>query len=250
MENAVRWVQRTDWEGVRVGMEGAVARLLGKGLEKSRDGVEGLEEKTGPRVQEAVDASRAAMKKGAEEAAAGVDRGAAEVTAGASRIATEAKIKADEATAVTRRGLDHAGVKAGELKDATKVKAGELKDTTKANAERASATTKTAAHDAVDTVKHSGGTIDAARGAVRDAFSKGIEKGKEMVGKAQAAVGLAEEKMESRAQSSMISHSSAVEKALHERYEKPDPLTKSAEEVLEERYKPIDERDNTVLRGV
>lgn len=41
-----------------------------------------------------------------------------------------------------------------------------------------------------------------------------------------------------------------MEKALHERYEKSGEIEKSVEQVLEERYKPVDERDNTVLRGV
>jgi MICOS complex subunit MIC12 len=99
-------------------------------------------------------------------------------------------------------------------------------------------------------VRHAGGTVDAARGALRDTFNKGIEKGKATIGKAQAAVGLATEKMESKAQAATLSHSSAVEKALHERYEKPSSLDKSVEETLAERYKPIEERDNTVLRGM
>jgi len=199
VENAVRRVHRTDWNEVREGMEGAVARLFGSGLQKGREGIEEAEKQAGPKVQEAVDRSKAAAKKGADQVAAGIDRAAATTIAGAERVAADAK--------------------AG-------------------------------AQDAAETVRHSGGTIDAARGALRDTFSKGVEKGKEAIGKAQAAVGLAAEKMESKAQAATLSHSSAVEKALHERYEKPDPLNKSVEETLEERYKPIDARDNTVLRGV
>jgi len=41
-----------------------------------------------------------------------------------------------------------------------------------------------------------------------------------------------------------------VEKTLQQRYEKPSGLEKSVAQALEERYKPIDSRDNTVLRGV
>ena len=113
-----------------------------------------------------------------------------------------------------------------------------------------SANAKAGAHDAAESVKHSGGTIDAARGAVRDAVSMGIEKGKEAIGKAQAAVGLATEKIESKGQSAGLSHSSAVEKALHERYQQPTFHEKSVEEALAERYTPIEVKDNTRLRGV
>jgi altered-inheritance-of-mitochondria protein 5 len=166
LENAVRWVQRTDWTGVREGIEGAVTRVLGS-------------ERTG-----------------------------------------------------------------------TEFKVDELGSATKAQSSQTSASVKSGVHDAAEAIKHSGGTIDAARVAVRDAVSKGFEMGKEAAGKAQAAVGLATEKMESKAQSSTLSHSSAVERALHERYQKSDPLSKKVEEVLEERYKPIGKRDNSVLRGV
>lgn len=239
LENAVRLVQNTDWNGVREGLEGAVSRLLGSGLQKSREGVEEVEKQAGPKVQEAVDRSKEAARRGADKAAAGIDRAAAatvtgaekvgtEVQAGASKIIAAVKEKADGVAGSTGKQVDHAQVKAAELESATKTKA----------------------QDAAEAIKHSGGTIDAARGAVRDAVHKGIEKGKEAVGRAQAAVGLATEKVETRAQASTLSHSSAVEKALLERYEKPEPLKKSVEQALEERYKPIDERDNTVLRGV
>lgn len=239
VENAVRRVQKTDWNEVREGMEGAVARLFGGGLQKSREGIEEVEKQAGPKVQEAVDRSKAAAKKGADQAAAEIDRAAAAAIAGAERAGAQAKEAASRVSTSKKEKLDYAGVKTAESRDAAKVKA-----------DRAVADAKTGAQDAADAVRHSGGTIDAARGALRDTVSKGIEKGKEAVGKVQAAVGLATEKMESKAQSATLSHSSAVEKALHERYEKPDPLNKTLEETLEERYKPIDARDNTVLRGV
>ena len=228
IENAVRWVQRTDWNEAREGMEGAVARLLGTGIEKSREGIEGAETKAGPKVQEAVDRSKAAARKGVDEAAAGVDRAAA-VTVSA----------AERAVASTKEQLRHAGAKAVELKDATTAKT-----------DRVVANARSGSQDAVQTVRYPGGTVDAARGVVRDAVGRGIEKGKEVLGKAQAAVGLATDKLESKAQSAGLSHTSAVEKALQERYEKSDGLNKSVEEALEERYKPINARDNTVLRGV
>ena len=187
IENAVRWVQRTDWNEVREGMEGAVSRLLGGGLQKSREGIEEAENQVVPRVLEAV----------------------------------------NERKAAARKGVDQIGAQTTEYRAAAKAKADSL----------------------AESVKSSPGTVDAARGAVRDVISKGLEKGKEAIGKAQEAIGRTTEKLESEVQSK--AHGlSAVEKALHERYEKPDGLNKSVAEVLEERYKPIDSRDNTVLRGV
>jgi altered-inheritance-of-mitochondria protein 5 len=228
VENAVRWIQRTDWNEVREGMEGAVARLLGTGLEKSREGIEEVEKNYGPTVQEAVDRSKATARKGADQAAAGIDRAAAATVSGV-----------EKGVASTKEQLRQAGAKSAEYGDAVKAKT-----------DRVVTDARSGSQGAAQTLRHPGGTVDAARGAVRDAVSKGIEKGKEVLGQAQAAVGLATDKLESKAQSAGLSHSSAVEKALHERYEKPDGLNKSVEEVLEERYKPIDARDNTVLRGV
>jgi len=95
------------------------------------------------------------------------------------------------------------------------------------------------------------GTVDAARGALRNVVSKGIEKGKEAIAKAQETMGLATENAESMSQGeSSGMQESDVERAMRERYETPKGFDRSAEEVLEERYKPIEQRDNTILRGV
>jgi altered-inheritance-of-mitochondria protein 5 len=228
VENAVRWVQRTEWNDVREGMEGAIARLLGTGLEKSREGIEEAEKQAGPKIQEAIDRSKAAARKGADQAAVSIDSAAVATVSGA-----------EKAVASGKEQLAKAGANSAGFRDAAKVK----KDRVVADA-------KSGAQDAADKIEQSGGTLDAARGVLRDAVSKGIEKGKEAIGKSQAAVRLATDKMESKAQSATVSQSSAVEKALHERYEKQDGLNKSVEEVLDERYKPVDARDNTVLRGV
>jgi MICOS complex subunit MIC12 len=239
VEHAVRRVQKTDWNEVREGMEGAVARILGSGLQKSREGTEEAGKQTAPKVQDAVDRSKAAAKKGTDQAAAGIDRAAAATIAGAERVGAQAKDGASKIASAAKEKVDQAGIKTGELGSSTEAKV-----------DRSAADAKTGAEDAAEAVRHAGGTVDAARGALRDTFNKGIEKGKATIGKAQAAVGLATEKMESKAQAATLSHSSAVEKALHERYEKPSSLDKSVEETLAERYKPIEERDNTVLRGM
>ncbi|TVY33352.1 hypothetical protein LOCC1_G008336 [Lachnellula occidentalis] len=249
IENAVRWVQRTDWTEVREGMEGSLARLLGGGLQKSREGIEEAEKAAGPKVQEAVDRSKAALKKGADQAAVGVDSAAAATIAGVERVGAEVKEGAGKLAVSTKTKTEQAVSSGKEQLGLTEEKSGELWDAAKAKSDRVAANAKSGAQDATGSVR-SGGIVDAVRGGVRETFSKGVEKGKEAVGKASAVIGLAEEKLESMTQYATLSHSSAVEKALHERYEKPAPLEKTAEEVLEERYKPIDNRDNTVLRGV
>ena len=77
-----------------------------------------------------------------------------------------------------------------------------------------------------------------------------VAKGKEMVGRAKAAVYLAEEKAEAKLDAKLL-HLSEVEKALRQRYERDESvMKKSVQEVLAERYKPIGERDNTRLRGI
>ena len=240
VENAVRWVQRTDWGEVREGMEGAVARLLGTGLEKSREGIEEAEKKAGPKVQEAVDRSKAAARQGVDQAAAGIDKAASTtVKEQLSRAGTKSAEIGSSAKAKTDRVAADARSDAQDAADKVRVKS-----------DRAVADAKSGAQKTADKIRQSGGTVDAARGAVRDAVNKGIEKGKEAIGNAQAVVGLTRDKLESKAQAATLSHSSAVEKALHERYETPNGLDKSVEQALEERYKPIDARDNTVLRGV
>jgi len=57
-----------------------------------------------------------------------------------------------------------------------------------------------------------------------------------------------EEKVESSIQSA--TGSSAVEKALQERFEKSNDLNKTVEQTLAERYTPVDSRNNSHLRGV
>ena len=65
-----------------------------------------------------------------------------------------------------------------------------------------------------------------------------IEVAKDAVGKA---VGIAE----------ATAATSTVKKALDQRYEKPEAkVNRTVAEVLKERYTPIDQRDNTQLRGL
>ncbi|KAL8403635.1 hypothetical protein RB594_008767 [Gaeumannomyces avenae] len=98
-----------------------------------------------------------------------------------------------------------------------------------------------------------GGTVEAAAGA--DASRVTVAS---IVGKARTAVGVAQEKIEAAVATVSAATAAApppgvspVERALQQRYESRDEVfAKSAAEIINERYRPIDERDNTTLRGL
>ncbi|KAK2625203.1 hypothetical protein QTJ16_005572 [Diplocarpon rosae] len=234
VQNAVHWVQRTDFNNVREGLEGATARLLGRGLQRSRDGIEEVEKQAGPKFREAVDRSKAAAREGADQAAAGIDRATAQTIEGAERISAEVENGSSKIAAAAQVKWSQARGKAGEARDVVSPKTN-----------RVAAGTTAGSQDAAEP-ERSGGIVDAARGAVRDVVNKGIVKGNEAIGKVQAAVGLAE----SKGQSAGLGNSSDVEKALHQRYEQQSLHDKSVEEALTERYTPLDLKDKTQLRGL
>ncbi|KAK3309044.1 uncharacterized protein B0T15DRAFT_491578 [Chaetomium strumarium] len=85
-----------------------------------------------------------------------------------------------------------------------------------------------------------------------EAASRSMEKAHELAGRTKAAVYLAEEKAETKMDAKLL-HMSDVEKALAERYDsarREERMKRSVEEVLRERYIPIDKRDNSQLRLV
>ena len=151
VESAVRWVQRTDLNDVRENLEGAVSRLLNN--QKSQ------------RTAEEVSSIASAAKAKAHE-------GATSTREGTSSIGEAVRAKSDEVITLAKQKLDTAELKAAELRDAAKTK------TTRAEAHATSG-----AHEVAESIRNRGGTVDAARGAVRDAIGKGIEKGKEVLGK-------------------------------------------------------------------
>ncbi|TAQ90199.1 hypothetical protein B7494_g1466 [Chlorociboria aeruginascens] len=251
IENAVRWVQRKDWGEVREGMEDAVARLLASGLQKSREGIELSESQVKPEVQEGIDKTKAARQKVLDQVSAGIDKAAstsiagvekagAKVRDGATKIAESMEATTHRTITSSKEQVSHVGEKASEYGSATKAKT-----------DRAATEAKSEAHEIANLTQSNAGTVHAARGAVRGVIQQGIEKGKEVIGKAQEAVGLATESAQPRIQSS-DTHSE-IQKALDQRYEpaeKRTGLEKTVEQTLEERYKPSGSRDNTVLRGV
>ncbi|RAL65425.1 hypothetical protein DID88_000992 [Monilinia fructigena] len=75
--------------------------------------------------------------------------------------------------------------------------------------------------------RKAGGTVDAARGSIRNAVSRGIEAGRDIAQKAGAAVGIAEQKVEEKValvSGSGKSTDSGVERALRGRFEGPSQL--------------------------
>jgi MICOS complex subunit MIC12 len=212
IEKAARWVQTTDWTSVRGGMEGAMARFLGLGMEKSQLGIEVAEQRSRPEIQEPVGASKAV----------------------AQRVAA-----ADVGRASMKDGPRHTSISSHEATS-------EAKDSVDRSLERIHLTADKVSSEAYDA---SAATVSAAQGAVHNVIDKGLEKANEFINGTQAAIELLGEKLESRAEAKMLGMS-GIEKALHERYEKKDIPDKTVEEVLEERYKPIDQRDRNSLKGL
>ncbi|KAK3325464.1 hypothetical protein B0H66DRAFT_124913 [Apodospora peruviana] len=168
---------------------------------------------------------------------------------------TEVRETAEDAAAVLLGVAkeSNAAKQAGEVRD-------EMVDNAKGAAKEARAKVvetrnQVAAADIKSTLAETRDQVVEKAGEVKEE-SKGVlvravEKGRHMVGRAKAAVYLAEEKIETK-MDAKIMHASDVEKALAERFEQPreDVMGKSVEQVLEERYTPIDKRDNTRLRGI
>ncbi|KAK8073598.1 hypothetical protein PG994_004497 [Apiospora phragmitis] len=85
-----------------------------------------------------------------------------------------------------------------------------------------------------------------AKGSIFSALGSGFQKGKEAIGFVKTKAGEAGEKLENKVDEQF----SPVEQALRQRYEGPSWTDKSVEEVLADRYTPVDKRDQTLLRGV
>lgn len=95
-------------------------------------------------------------------------------------------------------------------------------------------------------------TAEQTKGTLSTLFEKGKETATSLMDKARSATGLAGDKVERAIDGqTAAADMSDVRKALHQRYEKTTAVdTRSAEEVLKARYKPIDNQDHTVLRGL
>lgn len=91
-----------------------------------------------------------------------------------------------------------------------------------------------------------------AKEAATSIWERGFRKSKEVAAKAKAAVGIAEEKAEQKVSELAVAVSDDVEKALQQRYQKnhAEVLNRDVDEVMAERYKPVEQQDHSKLRGV
>lgn len=95
------------------------------------------------------------------------------------------------------------------------------------------------ADEAVERVKVAAQTKGAVvKEEIGEIVDRSIRKGKDIIGEVNT-VG-----------EDAVRPESDVEKALRQRYEKAPAQKKTVSEVLKERYLPMDQRDNTVLRGI
>jgi altered-inheritance-of-mitochondria protein 5 len=118
--------------------------------------------------------------------------------------------------------------------------------------ETAEAIEMTAENRALDARLRSKKALEETAADAREIASVAVEKGREtakvVADKAKSFVGLAGEQIEEMAGDSI--KLSPVQKALSQRYQKPSPDTRTTAEILQERYVPMDKRDNTILRGL
>lgn len=117
-------------------------------------------------------------------------------------------------------------------------------------AQRAGAAVTSKAAQAPATV---GDKASEAKEAAASFWERGLNKGKEIASQAKAGLSKAEEKAQDVVRGvAKKTGETDIEKVLQQRYErKPDAsLSKSPEELLEERYRPMVEQDNTKLRGL
>ncbi|PHH80834.1 hypothetical protein CDD82_1492 [Ophiocordyceps australis] len=200
VENAVRWMQSTDWQEVRLGLEDHIAALWISVFGESADAAQ----RAGDKLQPLAAETRASAQK-----AKGT-------------IASAAKGAFD--------GAKEAG---GRLESTVEDKALEAKRAGKDALERADAETR--------------GKVAEAQSILGSAFARGRDMIRRAVGMADGEQAAAK----SPGSAADTSAKNAVEKALRQRFEKRDArLERTAADVLKERYMPMDQRDNTVLRGV
>ncbi|KAK4122333.1 hypothetical protein N657DRAFT_691608 [Parathielavia appendiculata] len=105
--------------------------------------------------------------------------------------------------------------------------------------------------EAKEVVSEAREVVSEAVGEASGAISRGMERAHDLVEKSKAMVHLAEEKAEAKMDAKML-HVSDIEKVLAERYDsarRKERMNRSVEEVLRERYIPMDSRDNSQLRG-
>ncbi|KAK5987141.1 hypothetical protein PT974_11259 [Cladobotryum mycophilum] len=193
--NAVRWVQNTDWDEIREGMEQRIAYLWVQAFGEAAEGSEKIVKEAKPLVQR--------TKASAEQAGS-------QIASAARGAFSQAKEKAEQV---------------------------EL------SAENAALDARLRSRKIIEEKS------EQAQGVISSAIEKGRDQAKALVGKAKTAVGLAESQVEEMV-GNKVETQNPVGKALEQRYGNNGKDTRTIQEVLKERYMPMDHRDNTQLRGL
>lgn len=209
---AARWAQNTDWEAIRERLEDGAAQAWVRA--------------TGGTLADEAGAAASAVERRAADASAAVERGVRDAVVslqvGGDITLGHAK---DSAIATLREAGDF-GRKAGER----------VADISK---ETSSRPISVAGERTAD-------VTNAARGMV----SQAVEKGKDVAAQVVSAVTLSKEKTEASVRENATSLSD-VELALQQRYEPSgQAMTRTVEEALAERYRPREQRDPRVPKGV
>lgn len=185
-----------------------------------------------------------------EEVRENIERGASRLWAKATGETPQEELHRIEKTA-----KDKAEIAGGGIADAAKAAYSRAKTQTRSVEEaaenkalQARLNLKKEAHKVEDVAENK---ASEATGALASAWESGKDKAKDLASKAKAAVGAAESKLEPPADGQITPPLDPVQRALHQRFERPEAkVNKTVAEALRERYIPIDQRDNTVLRGI
>ncbi|KFY15999.1 hypothetical protein V491_05472, partial [Pseudogymnoascus sp. VKM F-3775] len=184
IQNAVRWVQGAEWGNMKEGMEGAVAKALGTGLEKSREEIQLAEDKAGPIAREAIERVRDGAKMGFDGTRVAAERAAARALSATSERETRFEGK-------TEHGLENASATAKEVWKKGREKSHEvaehlrLKEESIAHAAKRELERSTkAAHEIGEREGIYGEKteygLENAGPVAREAWRKGVEKGREI----------------------------------------------------------------------
>lgn len=165
-------------------------------------------------------------------------------TVSGSQAGEEVKKDAGIVSSRTVEGVEQVKTEATQAQQTTKSALEQARDRSQAAATSAVAQAKETSKSVVEAVQ-----AKAEQG--KAAVARGIEKSKEAVEHAKVAVGLAEEKLESKLDNTLL-HLNDVDRALAQRYEesRSDVTSKSVEEALAERYKPVENQDRSKLKAV
>lgn len=194
IQNAVRWVQGAEWGNVKEGMEGAVAKALGTGLEKSREEIQNAEEKAGPIAREAIERAREGAKMGFDGSRVAAERAAARALSATSERESRFEGK-------TEHGLENASATAKEVWQKGVEKSHEVAERLRSKEESAAQAAKQTWTQAAHEIGKREGVygdkteygLENAGPVAREAWRKSVEKGREI----EQGLGLVEKSAES-----------------------------------------------------